>query len=129
MSKLANILFIKHLQARFTAEGIPITCLAIHPGTVKTDLHKVFASHYGLLGSLLSYIVSWIGLSPEKGGYTTLFTATSPLVKQSPEIYKGSYIIPFNRVREPSLLSEGLAGDLWACSEEVMEICLRSKSG
>jgi hypothetical protein len=38
-SKLANILFAKHLQTKFNEEGIEGVSVSVHPGSVKTGEH------------------------------------------------------------------------------------------
>ena len=36
LSKLAVVLWTKKLQGQFDAEGVPITAISIHPGSIST---------------------------------------------------------------------------------------------
>ena len=124
MSKLANILWIKELQSRFEASQTPITCVAIHPGLVRTEGLVRLSTEKGIIGFILVWLSGIFGLSPERGGYTTVYAATT----ENKDGLRGKYVIPFNRVSEPSPLAKdqaGLGKDLWRCSEELAEICLR----
>ncbi|KAG8938187.1 hypothetical protein FRC04_009313 [Tulasnella sp. 424] len=126
ISKLAIILFTRELQSRLDADNIPITCITLHPGMVNTDGQKT-AIKSGILSYLVPLITVVFGLAPLQGSYTTLFAATSQKIKAEPTKYKGSFLLPYNRVTETSAFGKDkqLAEDLWACSEEVAEICLR----
>ncbi|KAG8903189.1 hypothetical protein FRC01_009298 [Tulasnella sp. 417] len=126
ISKLAKVLFTRELQSRLDAEKVPITCISLHPGLVSTEgptkNHKT-----GIYAYLVRLALALFGLTPLQGAYTTLFAATSPKIEAEPAKYKGSYLQPFNRLAEANAYSKDkqLAEDLWACSEEVAEICLK----
>lgn len=124
-SKLANVLFVRELQRRLSSTNI--TCIAVHPGLVQTEMNATAAENNGWIGVIFGWIVARFGLTAEQGGYATVFAATSPVVKQNPEVYKGAYIAAYNRVKVPSkpALDDGLAADLWKCTEEIVEIGLR----
>ncbi|KAG8896517.1 hypothetical protein FRC00_005827, partial [Tulasnella sp. 408] len=126
ISKLANVLFTRELQSRLDAEQVPITCISIHPGVVKTEGPRN-AVKTGILAYLIKLFLATLGLTPLQGAYTTLFAATSSKIKAEPAKYRGSYLQPFNRLAEVSAYAKDkqLAEDLWACSEEVAEICLK----
>ncbi|KAG8927033.1 hypothetical protein FRC00_002360 [Tulasnella sp. 408] len=126
ISKLANVLFTRELQSRLDAEQVPITCISVHPGIVKTEGPRN-AVKTGILAYLIKLFLATLGLTPLQGAYTTLFAATSSNIKAEPEKYRGSYVQPFNRLAEVSAYAQDkqLAEDLWACSEEVAEICLK----
>ncbi|KAG8893376.1 hypothetical protein FRC00_010635 [Tulasnella sp. 408] len=125
-SKLANILFVKELQSRLDAEKLPITCLAINPGLVNTGSHEK-AVPAGIIAILMMWFAKNFGLTSEQGSFASLFAATSPEIKALPEKWKGAYVEPYNRLTEVSAYGNDkqLAKDLWACSEEVTEACLR----
>ncbi|KAG8927034.1 hypothetical protein FRC00_002361 [Tulasnella sp. 408] len=129
ITKLANVLFTRELQSRLDAENVPITCISLHPGLVNTDgpMNALRTINTGLLAYIFNLFLAAFGLTPLQGAYTTLFAATSPKIKAEPAKYKGSYLNPFNRLAEVSVYAKDpkLAEDLWACSEEVAEICLK----
>lgn len=126
ITKLANVLFTRELQSRLDAENLPITCISVHPGIVSTEGPRN-AVKTGIFAYLIKLFLATLGLTPLQGAYTTLFAATSPNIKAEPEKYRGSYVQPFNRLAEVSAYAKDkqLAEDLWACSEEVAEICLK----
>ncbi|KIO24266.1 hypothetical protein M407DRAFT_213056 [Tulasnella calospora MUT 4182] len=126
MIKLANVLFIKELQSRLDAEKIPITCLAINPGLVNTGSHEKSVPA-GIIAVLMMWFARNFGLTSEQGSFASLFAATAPEIKASPEKWKGGYVEPYNRWTEVSAYGNDkqLAKDLWACSEEVTDACLR----
>ncbi|KAG8905492.1 hypothetical protein FRC01_008326, partial [Tulasnella sp. 417] len=125
-TKLANVLFTRELQSRLDSEKVPVTCISVHPGIVSTEGPKN-AVKTGILAFFIKLILASFGLTPLQGAYTTLFAATSSKIKAEPEKYKGSYVQPFNRLAEVGAYAKDkqLAEDLWACSEEVAEICLK----
>lgn len=129
MSKLANILFARELQVRFDAQNIPIIATSIHPGFVRTEGNaRTARDGPALIGSMFAWLLNYFALSPTQGSYTTLFAGTSPKIKADAERFKGAYIVPFGRVEKGGSMSRDVAGlgkDLWKCSEELMEICLR----
>lgn len=59
---------------------------------------------------------------PEKGSYAILFAAASPKVKANLSKFKGSYLMPFDKISETS--AEGndpaLAKTLWETTEKVL---------
>ncbi|KAG9046988.1 hypothetical protein FS837_003278 [Tulasnella sp. UAMH 9824] len=126
VSKLANVLFVKELQSRLDAEKIPMTCLAINPGLVDSGAQKK-SFQTGIISILIIWISWAFGLTSEQGSFASLFAATAPEIKALPEKWKGAYMEPYNRWTETSAYGNDkqLAKDLWACSEEVTEACLR----
>ncbi|KAG8985289.1 hypothetical protein FRB90_004833, partial [Tulasnella sp. 427] len=96
ISKLANILFTRELQAKLDRENIPITCIAVHPGVVSTKGPQSTLKP-GIFALLVKLIVGTLGLTPFQGAYTSLFAATSPRIRNDPAKYKGSYMRPYNR--------------------------------
>lgn len=125
VSKLANLLFTKELQSRLDEENNPITCLAVNPGLVDSGAPQ--KAMPGIAAVIMAWFVRTFGLTSEQGSFTSLFAATSPEIKAQPEKWKGAYVEPFNRWTEVGGYGNDkqLAKDLWACSEEVMEACLR----
>ncbi|KIO24265.1 hypothetical protein M407DRAFT_213054 [Tulasnella calospora MUT 4182] len=126
ITKLANVLFTRELQSRLDAESVPITCISLHPGLVNTEGPRN-AIKTGIFAYFIKLLLAAFALTPLQGAYTTLFAATSPKIKAEPAKYRGSYLNPFDRLGEISAYAKDkqLAQDLWACSEEVAEICLK----
>src|ERR1700733_9720439 len=87
ISKLCNILHIRELQRRLDEERVPITCLSLHPGTVRTP---------GVDSWLLRF-VPWIVrrlydlvlLQEKEGAMTSAFAAAAIDIRVSPKKYKG----------------------------------------
>jgi len=127
MSKLANILFVRELQRRLDEENANIIAMAIHPGLADTEGNTRTLREDPIIGAVMIWIIKRIGLTARQGAFTTLFAATGPQVKANPKEYKGRYVRPYNRIRNGSNWSNdmNLAKDLWECSEELEEVCLR----
>jgi len=68
-SKLANVLFTYELADRLKGTGV--TCNAVHPGYVKTEL----ARH---MGSLADYAAQLFAKTVDVGALTQLYVATDP---------------------------------------------------
>lgn len=62
-------------------------------------------------------------LTPEQGAYTSLFAATSPVVKEQKTQYAGAYLVPFGTITKPSAECEDpqAARDCWETTEKVVE--------
>lgn len=63
-------------------------------------------------------------LTPEWGSYTSLFAATSPIVRANPEKYKGAYLVPYGKIGKPNAnaRNEQFAKDLWETSEKALGV-------
>ncbi|KAJ2913791.1 hypothetical protein MD484_g6621, partial [Candolleomyces efflorescens] len=86
-SKLAIILWSRHLQSQLLTSNVPITVLSLHPGVVDT------ASHTLPFPSLMKWLFSFATIPPEEGALTSLFAAASKKVKEDPEKYReGVYL-------------------------------------
>ncbi|KAJ3979623.1 NAD-P-binding protein [Lentinula detonsa] len=130
-SKLANILHIKHLQTRLNAESAPITCLALHPGTVMTEGASGFLNSVPFLGWFLKrfmgplFFMSW-----KQGAGTSAFAAAGKAVaearKSKDEVerrkYEGGYLVPVAKISEPSTYAtdERLQRELYETTMEVL---------
>ena len=75
MSKLANLLFTKALQARLAREGSPAIAVACHPGAAATELSRHLP--WWLTTTALPLIRPLIN-SPAEGALPILMAATSP---------------------------------------------------
>ena len=80
-SKLYNALYAQSLQARVGGRGV--TCFAVHPGTVKTEIMAKVAND--CVRMFMSTLVGWTGISAEKGAVSALFCGTAPLGAGGPE--------------------------------------------
>ncbi|KIO32210.1 hypothetical protein M407DRAFT_66909 [Tulasnella calospora MUT 4182] len=124
-SKLANMLTCKELQRRLDEEGVPIVSTMLHPGTVYADGGAASFRNVPFIGSLvvapiMKYIVC---LTPEQGAHTSLFAATSPMVKEQKDLYAGAYLVPFGTITKPSAECEDLqaAKDCWETTDKVVK--------
>jgi NAD(P)-dependent dehydrogenase (short-subunit alcohol dehydrogenase family) len=82
-SKLANLLFMRELQRRVDAAGLPLLSLAAHPGYAATNLQGVGPQMTGsTFGSALMRIGNAVlAQSAEHGAWPTLRAATDPSAK------------------------------------------------
>ncbi|KAH7000737.1 putative carbonyl reductase [Ilyonectria destructans] len=81
-SKLANILFARHLYKQLQATGhcnIFVNCL--NPGTIGTAPGTESAALPPMFSYISSSIVRWTSIPPEDGALTTLLLATDPEIK------------------------------------------------
>ncbi|KAI0635316.1 NAD-P-binding protein [Trametes polyzona] len=124
LTKLANVLFAKELQRRFDAEGVPITVLALHPGSVNTEgIKKDPSTKVPIFGSIVKFIMDSFFVTAVEGAYTSAFAAASPVVKAEREKYKGAYLDPPGKLvppPAPQAESKELAEQLWATTEAVL---------
>ncbi|XP_059622317.1 dehydrogenase/reductase SDR family member on chromosome X homolog [Phlebotomus argentipes] len=71
-SKLAQILFTKHLQTLLDSRGAPCQVHAVHPGVVDTDLFVHSSS------TVIPWFKKALFKNPEQGSRTVVFAAISP---------------------------------------------------
>lgn len=120
LSKLANLLFAKKLNALFIAKGTDAIALAVHPGGVKTNGAIRYVGEH----------VEWLegSMTPLDGAVTSLFAATSEVVWKERSVYGGAYLMPFGVVSEESANAKNakLADELWKTSEVIVERVLNA---
>lgn len=112
-SKLANIMFTRELAVRL--EGSGVTCNAVHPGMVYTDIGRHMSINQSWLAKVLLHPLLWLFLkTPRQGAQTTLYAALSPRL----EGVSGKYfsLQLETDVSEAAKDSEA-AKRLWAISE------------
>ncbi|KAH6898188.1 putative carbonyl reductase [Thelonectria olida] len=81
-SKLANILFARHLHKHLQATGYSnILVNSLNPGTVGTAPGTNSAALPPMIGYVSSSIVRMTSIAPEDGALTTLLLATDPEIK------------------------------------------------
>jgi retinol dehydrogenase-12 len=120
-SKLANILFVKELQRRHETQGI--TAVAIHPGSVNTELYKSVISNWKVVGSLVNIAKNVFYVSVQDGAKGQLWAATAPLGDGQLQVKGGEYYEPLGLVGRGSVLSNtvDLALKLWEWSSNEVE--------
>jgi len=107
-SKVANLLFTFELARRL--EGTGVTCNAVHPGFVATDIGR----HTGFLFPIGARLLA---RTPENGAKTTLYAALHPDVAN----VSGEYFAS-TAIAQPSNYShdEEVQKKLWEVSEKMV---------
>ncbi|KAF7323638.1 NAD-binding protein [Mycena kentingensis (nom. inval.)] len=120
-TKLANILHAKELQARFTARGIPVTCMAVHPGSLRTASSEGFWSMVPVVAPLGQWIFS--NGAPRDGALVIAFAAAGRKVAEKRAEYAGAYVVPRGKIGEQSAtaMNTRLQKELWETTEEILE--------
>ncbi len=110
-SKLANILFTRELARRLAGTGVTANCL--HPGFVATRFGR---SSGGLVGRLFP-LIQTLAITPEQGGDTVIYLASSPDVAN----VTGQYFVK-RKAAEPSAAArdDAAAKRLWEASEALV---------
>eukprot|EP00752_Nemacystus_decipiens_P010150 g9046.t1 len=126
-SKLANVLDSKEFAARLAPRNI--NTYAVHPGLVKTEIHRSIAESKGAAAVISAgyTVVGWLLLkSPLDGALTTLSCAVDPALA-APE-FSGKYWANM-REETPSKLALDPAGPprLWKVTEDLLEAKLGKK--
>jgi hypothetical protein len=105
ISKLANVLFTRELACRL--EGTGITVNTMQPGLVATN----FGARMTLM---VQWILSWFGMSPEKGARTAIYLARVSEI----EGVSGNYFYKQKEVRPAApALDDAAARRRWEVSE------------
>ncbi|KAF7354217.1 NAD-binding protein [Mycena venus] len=122
-TKLANILHIKALQTRLTAEGVCITCLAPHPGIIATlGSHRAMES--APLGWFLTRVIAPLFFkSSREGAMPVVFAAAGPeVIGPEHAKYKGAYLTPMDVVATPSKSAQDprLQKELYETTERIV---------
>ena len=111
-SKLALVLFTYELARRLQGTGVTANCL--HPGFVATNIGQNGVGKVGR--SIVKFIFSRLGISPEEGAKTSIYLASSPEI----EGVTGKYFAKSIPVRSaPISYDETLQRQLW---EESMKL-------
>lgn len=120
-SKFANIVFTQELSKRL-GEDSNITCNAVHPGFVNTDLTRHMERNAAMKVAVAFF--KWYNgaLSPRDGALTQLYCAVSPEVIEKK--YKAEYFVPIANRSEldaaaPKITDE-MRTRLWQVSEEII---------
>lgn len=107
-SKLANVLFTRHLAGMLKGTAVTANCL--HPGVVRTDIFKNMSWFTRL-------VFGTIMISPRKGAENSVYLATSPEVSD----ISGQYFVKC-KAANPSKTAqnEALATRLWEISNKLV---------
>ncbi|XP_044142759.1 dehydrogenase/reductase SDR family member 13 [Bufo gargarizans] len=111
-SKLANVLFARELANRL--QGTDVTCYAVHPGVVRTNLGRSFPRWL----QILLYPFVWLLLKTSMdGAQTSIYCA----VQEEIEMYSGRYFADC-RVQQvrPHARDDAVAKKLWEVSEDLL---------
>ncbi|KAI8984862.1 NAD-P-binding protein [Trametes punicea] len=123
-TKNMQLLFIRELQRRLDAEGIPILLIAVDPGEVNTEGVQAYANSVGpLLSPMYRLIANLTFATPTKGAYGPVFAAASPVPRAELEAYRGAYLKPPGRLAKSSPVAdrEDLAKELWDTTDRFLE--------
>ncbi|XP_034994798.1 dehydrogenase/reductase SDR family member 13 isoform X1 [Zootoca vivipara] len=111
-SKLANMLYTRELANRL--EGTNVTCYAVHPGLVNTELFR----HTLIWLKPLFLPICWLFLrDTTNGAQTSIYCAT----QEGIEKYSGRYFANcWLRDPKPHARDDALAKKLWEVSERMV---------
>ncbi|MDQ0057897.1 oxidoreductase [Paenibacillus harenae] len=123
-SKLANLLFAKELQNKFSSHHIDSMSVACHPGFSNTNLSS-FGS--GKRANIFIRMLASVATQPaHMGALPTLFSATSPTIKGGeyigPDGKGGRKGYPKNDEIIERLYDSNLSSKLWRASETLTGI-------
>ncbi|KZV93825.1 NAD(P)-binding protein [Exidia glandulosa HHB12029] len=124
VSKLAELLWMRELAARFTAEGVKITCISCNPGAIYSEgaRDRISSTLPGPIAKLADSILYLTAAAPEKAATSTIWGATAPEVAEKFHdayvVRKGSKVV---REKWVGLMTdETLRKELWATAEKIV---------
>ncbi|KAJ7157597.1 NAD(P)-binding protein [Mycena crocata] len=124
-SKLASLLYTKGLQTRLDSEGVRITCLAPHPGLIRTVGSTNAVASIPYLGWLLTRIMIPLAFTSwDKGAMAVGFAAAGKdVVGPNHAEYKGAYLTPMDKITAPSpkALDVRLQNELYETTTRVVQ--------
>jgi len=111
-SKLANILYSNELAKRYPK----IRCIAVHPGSVNTNLKNGLTASYPWLGLLMSPLSMFLMNTVETGALNQLWAATSK------DAQSGKYYVPVAKESAGSTHAQDkvLQAKLWEWTEKEL---------
>uniref|UniRef100_A0A8D8APK7 Dehydrogenase/reductase SDR family member on chromosome X n=1 Tax=Culex pipiens TaxID=7175 RepID=A0A8D8APK7_CULPI len=71
-SKLAQVLFAKHINLQFEMDDVPVQAHSLHPGVVNTDLFEHSSTNY------VPWVRQLLFKNPEEGARTVVYAAIAP---------------------------------------------------
>jgi NAD(P)-dependent dehydrogenase (short-subunit alcohol dehydrogenase family) len=104
---------------RLFAKGSKVTCNAVHPGIVSTEVTRHMNAVLRKLEGMFDFMLSWARKTPAEGAYTSVYAATAPELEG-----KGGLYLQNAAVCKPSLaaMDKEACGKLWALSEQLTGI-------
>lgn len=113
-SKLANVMMTRSLAKRLEGKGV--TANSLHPGAVATN---IWTGAPGWAKPILAVLRGLFMISPEEGGKTLTYLATSPEVEGKTGLY-----FEKNKPKgcAPLARDEALAEKLWVKSAELVKL-------
>ena len=111
-AKLANILHARALQKRYPQ----LTCTALHPGVIQTELFTPFKTSLPMLKWTMEKVGGLFMATVEQGTRNQLWCCTGP----REAVRKGYYFTPIGKMSQGQAYAqdEKLADKLWEYSEE-----------
>jgi len=113
-SKLGNVLMMRGLVKRLEGKGVTVN--ALHPGGVATN---IWAGAPGWAKPLLAVVKLLFLISPEEGGQTITYLASSPEVEGKTGLY---FEKNTPKTCAPLGKDDALAEKLWAKSAELVKL-------
>uniref|UniRef100_U5ESL3 Putative dehydrogenase with different specificities related to short-chain alcohol dehydrogenase n=1 Tax=Corethrella appendiculata TaxID=1370023 RepID=U5ESL3_9DIPT len=80
-SKLAQVMFTRHLNIQFKLDGEHLQSHSLHPGVVNTDLFENSSTTY------IPWIRKLLFKTPEQGAITVIYAAISPAIENDETTY------------------------------------------
>ncbi len=112
-SKLANIMFTRHLAKRLAATGI--TANALHPGMVASNFAR--EGDGGRIGEIAMTLIRPVAITSAKGALTSIYLATSPEVADT----SGQYFYKCKPARFTRWAADEVAcARLWDISADLV---------
>jgi len=111
-SKLANLLFAREFNKRYSSEGIK--AFSVHPGVIPTELTRHFS---GVVNTLFRTVIGAFIKNIPQGAATSVFVATAPEVEDK----GGLYFADCNVCPSPNQwVNDETALKLWEFSEKAV---------
>lgn len=114
-SKLAQVMFAKHLQLWLDAKQLPVQTHSLHPGVVDTELFSNMAFNSAVVGWFKKIFFK----SAEEGSRTIVYSALSPKIESK----GGSYLSNCRFVRShPLAKDKALCKKLFEYTSDILQI-------